>query len=66
MLTTGIPTDLEILNTIYEPQHKDFVLYDQDETVRETKTCVSMGCQKVANRLSVDGDIVFLVAYITT
>ena len=59
MLTARIPTDLEILNTIYELYHKDFVMYDQDETVRETKIYIPINCQKIADRLKVNGDIVF-------
>ena len=39
--------------------HKDFVLYDQDKTVRETKIYVPISCQEIADRLNVNGDIVF-------
>ena len=54
-----VPTDLEILNTIYELHHKDFVLYDQDKEVRETKIMVPINCRDVAEILKVDGYIVF-------
>ena len=59
MLTPRIPTDLEILNTIYKLYHKDFVLYDDDENIRNNKVYVPINCQKVADILGVNGDILF-------
>ena len=57
--TPKVPTDLEILETIYNLYHEDFVLYDQDEKIRETKIYVPINCHKVADKLKVNGDIVF-------
>ena len=59
MLTPTIPTDLEMLNTIYKLHHADFVLYDQDKKIRPSKIMVHVNCRKVAEILGVDGDIVF-------
>ena len=54
-----VPTDLKILETIYNLYHEEFVLYDEDEKIRETKIYVPIDCHKVADKLKVNGDIVF-------
>ena len=59
MLVPKIPTDLEILNTIYELYHKDFVPYDQDEKIEGDGTYVPVDCQEIADRLNVNKGIVF-------
>lgn len=59
MLTPRIPTDLDILNTIYKLYHADFVLYDDDKNIRNNKIYVPIDCHKIANILGVNGDIVF-------
>ena len=55
-----IPTDLDILNTIYKLYYEDFVSYDQNENTRQTKIYVPIDCHKIANILNVDGDIIFI------
>ena len=54
-----VPTDLELLNTIYKLYHENFVLYDQDEKIRETKVMVPIDCNKIADILKVNRDIIF-------
>ena len=54
-----IPTDLELLNTIYDLYHERFVLYDQDEKTRETRVMVPIDCKKVADILKVNQHIIF-------
>ena len=59
MNSLKIPTDLEILETIHKMYYKDFVLYDQDNTIRKAKIFVPIDCLEIANRLNVNGDTVF-------
>lgn len=63
MIPLKIPTDLEILSTIYKLYYKDFVSYNQNKDIRETKMYVPIDCQKIADELKVDGDIVFFRLY---
>ena len=53
-----VPTDLELLNSIYEMHHEDFVRFDRDDSIRETKIYVPIDCHKIADELSVDADII--------
>lgn len=59
MTVPEIPTDLKILDAIYELHHEDFVSFMSDETRRDSKIYVPIDCKKIAGRLKVDGDIVF-------
>lgn len=59
MTVPKIPTDLEILDAIYEFHHDDFISFGPGEKNRETKIYVPIDCRKVAEKLKVDGDIVF-------
>ncbi|MGG7092713.1 hypothetical protein ACN0IJ_03505 [Shewanella indica] len=54
-----IPTDLEVLSTIYRMYHSDFIAFDEDTRTRESKVYVPIDFMKVANELKVDIDIVF-------
>ncbi|GAA0220919.1 hypothetical protein [Marinomonas primoryensis] len=54
-----IPTDLEILNTIYRIYHSDFVAFERGDGSRDSKIYVPIDCKKVAGELKVDSDIVF-------
>ncbi|QSX38893.1 MULTISPECIES: hypothetical protein [Shewanella] len=54
-----IPTDLEVLNTIYRMYHSDFIAFDEDARTRESKVYVPIDFMRVANELKVDIDIVF-------
>jgi hypothetical protein len=53
------PTDLELLNTIYERYYTEFTKYSEEERIRQSKIMVPVDCAEIANRLGVDGDIVF-------
>lgn len=63
MIIPRIPTDLDILNTIYKLYYEDFVSYNRNKDTRKTKIYVPIDCQKVADELKVDGDIVFFRLY---
>ncbi|WP_218418286.1 hypothetical protein [Alteromonas lipotrueae] len=54
-----IPTDLEILNTIYRMYHSDFVAFERGDETRASKIYVPVDCKKIAGELKVDSDIVF-------
>lgn len=53
------PTDLEILNTIYNRYYNEFTKYSEMEKTRDTKIYVPIDCAEIAKQLGVDGDIVF-------
>lgn len=59
MNSQKIPTDLQVLDTIYEMYNEEFVLHDQDKSIRETKIYVPIDCHKIADKLKVNGDIIF-------
>jgi len=54
-----IPTDLEMLNTIYRLYHSDFVAFERGDGTRGAKIYVPIDCKKIAGELKVDADIVF-------
>lgn len=54
-----VPTDLEILSTVYRIYHSDFVSFERGEGARTSKIYVPIDCKKVAQELKVDSDIVF-------
>lgn len=54
-----IPTDLEILNEIYEQYYDDFAAYSKENPQRETKIFVPIDIEEIAESLDVDGDIIF-------
>ncbi len=54
-----IPTDLKIIDTIYKEYHNDFISYKKGDSTRASKTHVPIDCEKIANILKVDPDIVF-------
>ncbi len=54
-----IPTDLDVLNTIYDLYHPDFVAFEKGDGSRETKIHVPIDCKKIAKKLKVDPDIIF-------
>ena len=59
MTVPKIPTDLEILDAIYELHHEDFVSFMSGEPRRDSKIYVPIDCKKIADSLKVDVDIVF-------
>ncbi len=54
-----IPTDLEILDAIYEECYERFASFDKKNPDRKTKIYVPFDLDKIADQLNVDGDIVF-------
>jgi hypothetical protein len=57
---TPLPTDLEILNAIYERYYVDFRDFEkQKPPPRRAKIYVPVDCEEIARQLRVDGDIVF-------
>lgn len=55
-----VPTDLQVLQAIYEEYHHEFSRFSRgSENNRQTKIFVPINCQKIAQSLGVDGDIVF-------
>ena len=53
------PTDLQILNTIYESYYDTFKSFTKDAPERAAKIYVPIDCKKIARALGVDPDIVF-------
>jgi len=54
-----LPTDLEILNAIYERYYEIFAQYTDGDDSRSTKIYVPIDIKQIAEDLKVDGDIVF-------
>ena len=54
-----LPTDLAILNAVYERYYDEFAAYSKDSPSRETKIYVPLDLAAIARDLGVDGDIVF-------
>ena len=53
------PTDLQILNQIYETYYDKFKSFSKEAPDRAAKIYVPIDCKLVAKRLRVDPDIVF-------
>lgn len=53
------PTDLELLNSIYEQYYDDFAQFSKVNNDRGNKIYVPIDCASIAEHLNVDGDIVF-------
>jgi hypothetical protein len=53
------PTDLELLNVIYEKYYDQFARYSNESADRESKIYVPIDCTSIADELKVDGDIIF-------
>lgn len=54
-----IPSDLQILQTIYEVYYDEYKNFIRGSSDRESKIYVPIDCKKIADRLNVDSDIVF-------
>ena len=54
-----IPTDLKILNAIYDRYYDAFSNYDEDPSSRNSKTFVPIDIAAIAKDLGVDADIIF-------
>jgi hypothetical protein len=53
------PTDLELLNVIYERYYCQFAQYSRENAERGSKIYVPIDCASIATQLNVDSDIVF-------
>lgn len=54
-----VPTDLAILDAIYEQYYDEFASYDKESPTRSSKIHVPIDIISIAERLRVDRDIVF-------
>lgn len=54
-----IPTDLKLLNKIYEMYHLEYAKFERNDGTRESKIYIPIDSIKIANLLKVDQDIVF-------
>ena len=52
------PTDLEIMEKVYERYYDTFVKWKQGDKSRRTKNYVPIDLQQIADDLGVDGDII--------
>ena len=57
--TRNNPTDLQLLDAIYNRYYGEFVSYDEDPSVRSTKNYVPVDVKEIGNELGIDVDIVF-------
>jgi hypothetical protein len=55
----NIPTDLEILDAIYEQCYERFAAYDKSAPDRKSKIFVPFDLEGIAAQLNVDGDIIY-------
>lgn len=56
----NLPTDLEILNVIYNDYYEEFSNYMKEKNnTRSVKIYVPINIDKIAEKLNVDGDIIF-------
>jgi len=53
------PTDLELLNVVYDQYYDEFTKYSNENRERSSKIYVPIDCATIADQLGVDGDIVF-------
>lgn len=54
-----LPTDLEILEKIYEKYYPEFSSYSKDSPTRSTKNYVPIDIEALSEEFGVDGDILF-------
>lgn len=54
-----LPTDLEILNIIYNEYYQDFINFNQINPSRDSKIYVPIDIDHIGKQLGVDGDIIF-------
>src|SRR5262245_57053504 len=53
------PTDLAILNTIYDRYYYEYLRFSKNSSERESKIYVPIDCAAIAQDLSSDPDIIF-------
>ena len=55
----NVPTDIAILDKIYNDYYEEFSTFSKDKPNRQTKIFIPIDIQKIADELNVDADIVF-------
>jgi hypothetical protein len=58
-MSTSVPTDLKILQAIYDGYHEAFGEFAKGGGSRSTKIYVPIDIERIARDLRVDGDLVF-------
>lgn len=53
------PTDLQLLQAIYDRYYKDFVYFDHDSSTRKSKVFVPIDIPAIASVLDYDAELVF-------
>jgi hypothetical protein len=53
------PTDIEILDRIYDNYYDEFSSFSKDKPNRQNKTFIPIDIERIASQLNVDVDIVF-------
>jgi hypothetical protein len=59
MFARRLPTDLQILNAIYNRYYRTFTAYSQQNQNRRTKNLVPIDIAQISRDMGVDGDIIF-------
>jgi len=54
-----LPTDLKILNTIYEHYYDTFISFSKSDSGRSSKIFIPIDIKLIAKKLGVDVDIIF-------
>lgn len=54
-----LPTDLRILNIIYDMYYKRFIEYSKNNQIRSTNIFVPIDIEMIANKFGVHVDIIF-------
>lgn len=51
-MAKSVPTDLQILQKVYDIYYDDFCAYDKDKTIRDAKIFVPIDCKLIAEKLN--------------
>ena len=54
-----IPTDKKILEKIYKDYKEEYLTYEEDNSIRDSKVFVPIDIKKISRELKTEGDIVF-------
>jgi len=55
----NVPTDIEILDKIYNDYYDEFSTFSKDKPNRQAKIFIPIDIKKIADELNVDPDIIF-------
>ena len=59
----NLPTDRKILEVIYEEYYDEFIKYNKDKEIRQTKNYVPIDILHISEKLKTDKDIIFARLY---